>query len=603
MLWAGFCVLAVGLRGVRWDENYEFAQALLGQVPYPADHPLAQYVHRFYSLQTLSLAALMEFFPGPLLANGLRNVMFLLATVWPPFLLGALLSGRARWGHAAAFLVLMGIHVPFYSNYPVQVWPGLYSNGHIGLGWALLTVTCVLFGYLRTGSLLLGLMPAVHLGQFPPVLAWALLRGLWLWRQGRREDLRRAAPWCVAGLAVSVLFWILQRAFVLPIPMAGPFACSVDPDAVLRAYMMHLAGHRAIPWDTGQIVVAAALLLTVAAARWKEGPGGAWWWLGVYVGIVATLVWGIMAIQAQMGISTPWMLIAWMPYRLVNHLSPILIAMMAAVLGEKTPGRPWIAGALLYGAVRPLLGAVLPASLFARYFAMGDAVFFALMGATAVMLAWALRRDRSFCIPWMALVSAGLIVLGLVHQFGAVCCVLGGMAAVASNRWRFAAHPRWIAIATACGAALMCLLLVEQWRQREHLPVSSFECQVRQYLDEKHESNAMILVRHQQESLQARLGHPVMTDMATLTWIPYQPSLGPALYKMYRDLYGITITDNPNEPVTTQPWFEVWPAKTKTEWQRLGQEYGFHYVFAPGFMKLDLPKALEGATDNLFVIE
>ncbi|HPO13398.1 MAG TPA: hypothetical protein PLI09_08135 [Candidatus Hydrogenedentes bacterium] len=602
-LWGAFCVVAVGLRGVRWDENFEFAQVLLGQAPYPPDHPLAQYVHQFYSLQTWSLAALMALFPGPLLANALRNVLFLLATVWPPFLLGALLSGRARWGHAAALLVLMGIHVPFYSNYPVQIWPGLYSNGQVGLGWALLTVTLLLFGYMRTGSLLLGLMPAVHLGQFPPVLAWTVLRGLWLWRTGQREALRQAAPWWFGGTMVSGGFWFIVRAFTLPIPMSGPYSCAVEPDIVLRGYLAHFAAHRAIPWDTGQIVVVAALLLTVAAARWKEGAGGTWWWLGVYAGIVAMLVWGIMAVHARMGLNTPRLLIAWMPYRLINHLSPILIAMMAALLGEKMPGRPWVAGALLYGAVRPLLGAILPASLFVRYFEMGDAIFFAMLGATAVMLAWGLRQDKWFCIPWMALASASLIALDLVHQFGAACCVLGGLAAVASILWHFPAHPRWMPFTTACAIALICLLLLQQASQREHLPVSPFEHQVRQYLLEKNEPNAMILVRHQQESLQARLGHPVMTDMATTTWIPYQPSLGPALYKMYRDFYGITLTAPPHQPAASQPWFEVWPAKTRAEWQNLAKEYQFHYILAPAFMNLDLPKILQGSSENLFLIE
>ncbi len=603
MFWAGFCVLAVAVRGVRWDENYEFAQVLLGQIAYPDSHPLAQYVHRFYSLQTWSLAALMKGFPGPLPANGLRNVMFLLATVWPPFLLAALLAGRVRWGHAAALLVLMGIHVPFYSNYPVQVWPGLYSNGHIGLGWALLTVTFLLFGYWRTGSLMLGLMPAVHMGQFPPVLAWALLRGFWLWRQGRREDIRHAAPWCLAGAAMSGVFWIIQRSFVLPVPTTGPYACAVDPGAVFRGYMMQFAGHRDIPWDTGHIVMVGALLLTVAAARWKEGPGGPWWWLAAYVGIIATLVWGIMVVQIQLGLATPRMLLAWMPYRLINHLSPILLAMMAALLGEKTPGRPWLAGALAYGAVRPVLGSLLPAAIFTRYFAMGDAVFFALMGATAVMLAWVLRNDRWFCIPWMALVSAGLILLDMVHQFGAACCVLGGGAAVASLLRPFAVHPRWNVLGAACGIVLMLVLLAGQWHQREHLPVSAFERQVRRYLDEKQEPGAMILVHYQQESLQARLGHPVMTDMATLTWIPYQPSLGPALYKMYRDLYGITLLEHTHQPGSSPPWFEVWPAKTKEEWRRLGKEYGFHYIITPAFMKLGLPKIIESSGNALFQIE
>lgn len=602
LFWACFCIVAVAVRGVRWDENYEFAQVLLGQVAYPDGHPLAQYVHGFYSLQTWSLAALMKLLPGTLAANGLRNALFLLATVWPPFLLGTLLSGRARWGHAAALLVLMGIHVSFYSNYPVLVWPGLYSNGHIGLGWALMTLTLLLFGYARSGGLMLGLMPAIHMGQCPPLWCWAVIRGIWFWRRGQRDELRRTAPWLLAGIAASVLFGILQHRFALPPPATGPYASSLAPQTVLHGYMTHFPEHRAIPWDTGQIVVVMAVLLTAPAARWlRMGRDGSLW-LGGYAWIVAAIVWSCMAIQSFMGAATPWVVTGWMPYRLINHLSPPLIAIFAALLGEKAAGRPWLAAALLFGVLRPLLGVLLPETLFARYFAMGDAVFFALAGAAAVLLAKAGRQERTYRLFWMALAGLGIVALGLVHQFGAACCLLGAAAAAASQRSHLFTHPRWNTLAAFCGAALLCLLLFDQGQRREHLPVTPLELQVRRYLDEHGESDALLLVPFQQESLQARLGHPVMTDMATLTWIPYRPSLGPSLCKMYKDLYGIAIVSSGEEPPGPR-WFDVWRARTRAEWQGLAAEYGFQFVLVPAFLTLDLPKVVEDATGSLYAIK
>lgn len=602
LFWVVFCVLAVALRGVRWDENYEFAQVLLGQVVYPDGHPLAQYVHGFYSLQTWSLAGLMRLLPGPLAVNGFRNLLFLLATVWPPFLLGTLLSGWAKWGHAAALLVLMGIHVPFYSNYPVLVWPDLYSNGHIGLGWALMTLTLLSFGHARCGGFMLGLMPAIHMGQCPPVWCWAFFRGIWLWRRGQREELARAMPWLLAGIAVSVLFGILQQGSALPVPTEGPYASSVAPETVLRGYMTHFPEHRAIPWDTGQILVLMAVLLTVPAARWLSVGCRVWLWLGVYAWIVAAIVWGCMAVQTVMGASTPWFVTGWMPYRLINQLSPLLIAVFASLLGGKAAGRPWIAAALLFGVLRPLMGVLLPEALFMRYFAMGDGVFFALAGAAGVVLAQGGRRDRTFWLFWMGLAGLGVVALALVHQFGVACCLLGGAVTAALHRSHFATHHRWNTLAVSCGAALLCLLLLDQWQRREHLPVTLLEMQVRSYLDERRESDAMLLVPYQQESLQARLGHPVMTDMATLTWIPYRPSLGPSLCKMYMDLYGIAIVTG-DEDAPRPRWFEVWLARKRTDWHNLAAEYGFQYVLAPSFMTLDLPKVVEGATGSLYAIE
>ena len=113
LFWSLFSCIVIIFRGVRWDENYEFAQVILGQVPYPDAHPLAQYVHSFYSLQTWLLAALMQFVPGPLLANTLRNLLFLLATTVPVFLITSHLSQNRCSGHIATALVLLGVHIPF----------------------------------------------------------------------------------------------------------------------------------------------------------------------------------------------------------------------------------------------------------------------------------------------------------------------------------------------------------------------------------------------------------------------------------------------------------------------------------------------------------
>ena len=211
LFWTAFSMMAVLVRGIRWDENYEFAQVLLGIIPYPEGHPLAQYVHGFYSLQTWSLAGLMAVSPSPFLANGLRNMLFLLATVVPPFLMGSLLGRRARWGHVAALLVLLGIHIPFYSNYPVQVWPGLYSNGHIGLGCALLTLYLLLAGRHRRAYLLFGLMPAIHAGQFPPLLGLVLLRLLWNGCYRHTREWRIAWRWTSAGFVVCAFGFAARR--------------------------------------------------------------------------------------------------------------------------------------------------------------------------------------------------------------------------------------------------------------------------------------------------------------------------------------------------------------------------------------------------------
>src|SRR5690606_10721773 len=121
---------------VRWDENYEFAQVIAGTVPYPPDHPLPQYVRGMFSLQTQSLAWLMAITENALLLNGARNVLCLFMTVFPAHLIALALTGRAVWGLSAGALTLMGVHTGFFSSYPIEVLPGLYSNGTVGMGCA-----------------------------------------------------------------------------------------------------------------------------------------------------------------------------------------------------------------------------------------------------------------------------------------------------------------------------------------------------------------------------------------------------------------------------------------------------------------------------------
>lgn len=628
LLWTLFSVIMVFLRGVRWDENYEFAQVILGVTPYPADHPLAQYVSHFFSLQTYGLAVLMHFFTGPALPNAVRNILFLMATVLPPFLFGARLTRRPLYGHAAAVLVLMGIHVPFFSTYPVQVWPGMYSNGHIGQGLVLLALYFILAGHFRSGYLLAGLLPAIHLGQFPPLALWIGLRLLWV-RRGERSgaEWRAAWRWLGAGVFLSCLFWVVQHQFALPPPVEGAYTSAISPTEVFRGYMAHHASHRSVPWGTGHMALIAFILLASAAA-WREAregePCGFVYWLSIYGGLAATLVWGIMAVHLWLGADIPQYLIGWMPYRLINHISPLLIPLLVAmVIGERNDGtgRLLLFFALFYGLLRPAVAGILPESIYNRYVATGEAVYFALYGAAYVRLAWACRGERRFLLWWWPLLGIALSVLAYRHQFGTACVVSGAAAACIlefsaaqftafSTRFsgrltaavRHAAEAISPAHITAIAGMVLILMAAEQTCSREHLPVTPFERQVRAYLAAQGESGAMILVRHQQETLQARLQHPVMTDMATITWVPYRPALGPSLYKMYRELYGINLAPRGDEPVHERAWFEVWPAKTRDEWIRLSREYGFHYIMTPPFMQLDLPCILEDETGRLYQV-
>jgi len=159
---------------------------------------------------------------------------------------------------------------------------------------------------------------------------------------------------------------------------------------------------------------------------------------------------------------------------------------------------------------------------------------------------------------------------------------------------------RGFMVAEVAAGLLLVSLLAREWGSRAHLPVSRFEGAVRAYLADRGEGDALLVARYHQEGLQARTGHPVMTDMASPTWIPYRPSLGPAFAGMYRDLYGLDLAPGPGAGPMPVAWHAVWPEKTLAEWRRLGERYGFRYVVAPGFMELPLKPVVEGVHERLY---
>lgn len=616
LLWTAFSLLAVLLRGVRWDENYEFAQVILGQIPYPEGHPLFQYVHGFYSLQTYSLAALMHFFPEPLPANLLRNWAFLASSTVPVYLLGTLLARRQLAGHIAVVLVLLNIHTSFYSTYPVLVWPMIFSNGAIGLGYMLLGLWTLLDGRYRTAGLLLGLAPAIHLGQLPPLLLVTGLRALWLLRRGQRGDVMTMIRFAMPGLALSVLFALFLRGFAVVPPTEGPYFSPVAPELLWRTFMERYAGHRAIPWTTGHIVLAGAVLLGLGlfagrrAGLHFENPWpatgmleSAWTWALLYCGLAAAIVWTIMAIHYATGPDVPYILVGWLPYRLMNHVAPVLIPLLVAV-GFARDNRitTGIIAALLMALLTPLADLALDRELIAQYLDSGEYLFFFLYGGAAgTTLALALARHRRAGVIGGVALAALLALLAWFHQYGAACTLAGVLIAlvpvpglVTTRALRFTA--------AGLGGLLLMAMLAREFESRQHLPRTEFHQQVAEVLKAEGKPEAMILVQHDQAGDQMLFGHPVMVDMATMLHGVYRPAIAPAVNAIFQDFYGIYLDPAAPRPDPPLAWHEVWPSFSLETWQQLSAKYDVEYVAAPSFMRLPLEMLVRGDQRNFYHI-
>lgn len=606
-LWRGagacvlFAIIAVVLRGVRWDETYEHAQILSGQVVYPVGHPLALYVHNAFSLQTHVSAWLLSLGAGPALVCGLRNVLFLLASMLPVYVLTVTLTRSVMAALLAALLMMQGILLEFDGSYPTMVWPETYSNGHIGGGVVLLALAALVAGRYAIAFFMLGLIPAIHVGQWPPLAATCALFGAFaLWRE---RDVTPATRWIgffALGLGATFLFWMLHRQSTLPIPTAGPFAAGGDTEAVWKGYTALHDPHRRFPPGNGHAMLAGTMLLAWLGARFVPGARlrQACVGLAIYASVVGALVWGTMAVHAWMGPDIPFLLIAWMPYRLINHIPAIMLALAVALILARWPGRGLyiVIGAVLFGMLQPLWPMVVGGALHARYLAGGECVAYALFGVALFAVAPQRGAGRWACI---ALTATAIVPLAMYHRFGAACVVGGIVAGYIFNRLTISrtAMPATLLLIVVGAVAL----LWHQGQYRKHLPVTEFQSEIARAIS-THE-RVLLLAPPDNLLLQATTNLPVLAEVATPSLISYVPAIGPAIDQLYENLYGISF-GFPEPTLAALPtWQAIWRARENEQWKLLATRYGFTHVIAPADLPLQLPEILAADGYALYAVD
>lgn len=603
LCWIVLAVVLVAARGVRWDETYEHAQVITKQVAYPEGHPLFRYCRSAFSLQTYASAALMKWGAGPAAICGLRNVAMLLSTVLPLFLFGAWMGGGPLWGHAAALLALRGVYLEFDGSYPLTVWPDIFSNGAIGGGYALLVLYAFSRNRWRTGFFLTGLMPCIHIGQWPPVLAVAGVAGMALLWKKQWSLLAQGVAYGAAGLAICAMFAWGIKPFAVPPPAGGPYAVEGDAHAIWQGYTAHFDGHRQFPPGNGQLAMVGLLCLgglSLVQRRSEAHP------MLLYGAVIAAIVWGTMAVHACLGPHMPFLLIGWMPYRLVNHIGPLLLALgigtLASAGAHGTPhaGRVAVTGAMVYAILLPVLPHMAGTALYQRYFAACDGVFFGLYGAA---FAWILLhtgnvRGRT---AGLALGLASFTALACYHHFGAACLLAGGVAVAIIARVPHCERLGNRALVAGLCVILGLELLAEQAAYRVHLPVSPFDSRLAAELAARGEVHAMLAAPPNEFLLQARTGHPVFIETATASLMSYMPALAPAINSMYHDAYGVSF-DGPPRATPAVPWTNLWHTRTAAEWQAFGERYGIHYLVAGSSLVVQLPLVFGDAHLSLYRI-
>ncbi|MBI1319712.1 MAG: hypothetical protein GC168_12305 [Candidatus Hydrogenedens sp.] len=650
--WSVFCIAAVALRGVRWEETYEHALMITGMVPYPEGHPSFLYARDVFSGQSYLSALLLWITRSELLVTGLRNVLHLAFSVVPVFLLASYLTGKTRWGHMAAAFVLLNCYQVFESYYPIVVWPNMYGIGQIGMGLVVLTLALLAGGKHKAAWFLIGLMVCLHIGQLPVLLLTAGLCWCWAWQLGRKQECRESFLWCMGGLGISVAFWLIQRAFFyVPLPETGAYAATGDWRPIWLGYSklhdLHRFFTRFNPFSHSLMLMYAALLLGAGASLWQlskiqsRRPAVM---LGVFCLLTCITVWTTKSLAEAWGDDVPFWLIGWMPYRLANHLAPVslvlalwLISQVAEAAGRK---RILVVPYVLLGwsltmlftdkiarAIAPPIKALIDraAPLYASIIADEQAheslevfftetvgMYFALAGAACVAVLWLLKGRNGLRAVWLITCVYALWKLAGFHQFGAAFALFG--AALAGGAWvitwrRPAKSEPGAAVAVALAVAAAC---VTAWLQYagpaylhnddigfEHLPRTDIQRDITAYLAGRGEEDAMLVAPYWGIEWMSRTGHPIMADYQTAHHMTYMPSLAPGLKKLHEEVFGDPIDAPDEETGQLDQWIE-WDV---AHWQDLGRRYGFKYVVAPAFRAPNLPVVVERDDDFVALYE
>jgi hypothetical protein len=635
LVWAAYSTAQVCINGLVVDEIVEPAQIIAGLVHYPAGHPHQIFYPKIYCLPQYLGAAVLAAIPNPLPLSAIRNFLFLLLSTFVPFAAAVVLTRRALWGYLAGALTVCESLTKFQGAYPLWVFPFGYSNGHVGMYTAVLTVILMLAGMWRTGGFLLGALPSVHAAMALAAWAWSLCYFFWT----RARELGKARGRLILaiclGLAVCVAFAAIIHMRTANATVAPPYDEKANGDLIYQRFSSFTDTHRR-PFpilSLGYLVNPIAFFVLGGLLLWTGRPGHATgtdgracaWLLLLGAGAWA-YVYGTRLIEL-LGVPLPSFIYVSMPARFSNIsailLIPLTVAALASALEvmgetERPVATALLVSLLAMAAVYEAVNRTRAVShlmfmtwglLFAldvcahrggNWRGLGGFLGLALVGGAAMVLphrTHVVSLVASFLVSYLAL-AAGVKVL---HRFQP------GMLL----RWNSSAGTVLLAGCFLTSAAALPRRVTWEGAERWDR-ISNFDRQLNEWLATNSRPDEVILSPICERcALQAKTMHPVLMEPESLWIMSYMKSLAPVIGMMSRDLFGIDYTNLDQLEhyslrgylgVECQVWLEAWKRRKLDEWQALGRKYQFRLVLSPSDTALDLPAALRGPTWTLYVI-
>jgi len=432
--------------------------------------------------------------------------------------------------------------------YPIDIITGS-SHGAFGLSSLALTLGLMGSGKTRSGLFVLGVLPAVHLpwGGF----AW-LVMGASAAFEPRKllRAMRMGAGWLLAGVAVSVASFLVQRLVIrsAPIPVDTHFLA-----AFAERYYKVIWDHR-------------------TTLHWS---------LEDALRVAATVAISLGALSASGRAASPHRAFMCRALALSALLAGLLL-FLSNVCGEKSPFFQIMPGKFFNLAIFP------SAPLFIG--SLRD------------------RRGRWF----MTLALSFIVVLAIVRFWHVDPSLVGGfMVCAAFSRLaagglgQFSpvglARPWLVSLAAASMAVVFWITAYPVADAHLHTWANDgFQALV------NNQSGGLLLAGNLPEGVVTR--RPLAFNWA-LDYFPYLPETAKAIYERTRDLYGVDIMTLPDPKSRLTPaelWASAakrWKSLTREEWVALGRRYGFTGIVVSQGMRLNLPLAAQTCDMQLYAVE
>jgi hypothetical protein len=643
LIWLAYSIIQLVINGIVLDETVIAAQVIAGSVAYPSGHPHEIYYWSAFSLPHYLSAGLWFLIPSAEVISALRNVLFLFLSTMSIFTLALVLTRSSLWGHVAVALVLLESAFRFEGVYPIFVFPNIYSNGHIGIQVAILTVA-LLFGRMwRSAGLLLGLLPAIHGTVALLIWPWA---GLYILLAGLLRDSvarTRLLIWGGLGCLACLGLWILIGAVTPEGAVAPLYQATGDGEAIREQFRLMTDVHRQ-PIDVRRFayLVNPIAFFALCAMLWLRGrvlgpdsaPDRPMMMVLTGLGIVIwTYLLGTRLFEALVGPPPDFILLT-MPNRFSNLSAGLLIGLTAVGLswGVRSlgPRSRAVASLLLAGGLLAIALAGSPLLEWTRRDLTRHLIPL-VWGVLFGVEAFVARESRySRTVLGSAAAIGVALALFIVETLTVVyVAVIAGLTFAALQiagrvrlpQLRRTPSPRAVATGALLVMVVGCASLALPGRTRDRLQpqyvrwdmASADDRAIGEWLRSNASRDEMVLAGYLPRSeLQVKTSQPVLFEMKTMWIMTYMPDLAPLINRMVHDLYGVDygnaeqlsrLCPDGRLSAWCRVWDDNWADRTRDEWREVGGRYGFRLVVNESRVPLDLEVAVAGERWTLYTID